>query len=219
MTSAKQLAVSLIEAGHNAIFSKYDLVDAYKNVPVKIFDLRLQGFSFMSKFFVETHQIFGAKTAVPNYDIFGNTLLALANADAAAPKPFIHRALDDVPIVSPRCRDYCVKFDKSYKNVCSSLNVKLVEPDINFEKAFVHSTFGKVLGFFIDSRRMAWRLPDEKRKKYSNFAVTIYKKQTSGLKDMQTLMGYLNHAGMFAPLLRGFKFSDICNLTQTKHCV
>jgi hypothetical protein len=176
MTSAKQFTISLIEAGHNAIFSKYDLVDAYKNVPVKIFDLRLQGFSFLSKFFVETRQILGAKTAVPNYDIFGNTLLVLANADAAVPNPFMHRALDDVPIVSPRCQDYCVKFDTAYKNVCSSLNVKLAEPDANFEKAFVHSTFGKVFGFFFDSRRMAWRLPDEKIIKYSNFAVMIFKK-------------------------------------------
>jgi hypothetical protein len=107
MTSAKQFAASLQEAGMGASFSKYDLVDAYKNVPVKIFDLRLQGFSWLNKYFVETRQIFGAKTAVPNYDIFGNTILTLANVSACVPKKFLHRALDDVPVVSPKCKNYC----------------------------------------------------------------------------------------------------------------
>jgi hypothetical protein len=176
MTSAKQFASSLIEAGEGAVFSKYDLVDAYKNVPVKIFDLRLQGFSWLSKFFLETRQIFGAKTAVPNYDIFGNTILTLANADAKVPKCFFHRALDDVPVVSSKCRDVCESFDDAYVNTCSDLNVKLAEPCKNFEKAFVHSSYGKVLGYFFSSKPLSWKLPDDKRKKYRNFEVSIFEK-------------------------------------------
>jgi hypothetical protein len=211
MTSAKQFASFLIEAGEGAIFSKYDLVDAYKNVPVKIFDLRLQGFSWLSKFFLETRQIFGAKTAVPNYDIFGNTILTLANVNAKIPRKFLHRALDDVPVVSPKCKNYCEEFDVAYVNTCSDLNVKLADPCKNFEKAFVHSSYGKVLGYFFSSKPLSWKLPDEKRKKYRNFAVSIFKKQSSGLNELQTLMGILNHAGMFAPFLRGFKF----NLNKT----
>jgi hypothetical protein len=215
MTSAKQFANSLIEAGEGAVFSKYNLVDAYKNVPVKIFYLRLQVFSWLSKFFVETRQIFGAKTAVPNYDIFGNTILTLANVDAQVPKCFLHRALDDVPLVSPKCRNYCETFDNAYVNTCSALNVKLAEPCKKFEKAFVHSSFGKVLGYFFNSKPLSWKLPDDKRQKYRNFAITLLEKRSSGLKDMQTLMGILNHAGMFAPFLRGFKF----NLNKTLGCL
>jgi hypothetical protein len=207
MSSVKQFAVSLMLAGRHALFSKYDLVDAYKNVPVRIYDLRLQGFSWLSKFFVETRQIFGAKTAVSNYDIFGNTLLTLANTEAQIPKLFVHRALDDVPVISPRCRDWCIKFDKAYCSLCKELNVKLAEPCEKFEKAFVHSTFGKVLGYFFESKLMAWKLPDDKRVKYKNFAIDILKSKSSDLLQMQTLMGYLNHAGMFAPLLKGFKFN------------
>jgi hypothetical protein len=165
MTSAKQFAASLVEAGRNARFSKYDLVDAYKNVPVKIRDLRLQGFSWLNKYFVETRQIFGAKTAVPNYDILGNTLLTLANTSACIPKKFLHRALDDVPVISPSCKNYCDLFHLSYTELCSYLNVKLAEPCKKHEKAFVNETYGKVLGYFFDSKTMSWKLPDDKRSK------------------------------------------------------
>jgi hypothetical protein len=207
MTSAKQFATSLAEAGPNAKFSKYDLVDAYKNVPVQIKDLRLQGFCWLEKYFVETRQIFGAKTAVPNYDILGNTLLTLANVTANVPKKFLHRALDDVPVISPSCKNYCDLFDKSYTELCSYLNVKLAEPCKKFEKAFAKVTYGKVLGYFFDSKSMSWKLPEEKRAKYRNFAVEILMKRSCNLLEMQTLMGYLNYAGMFSVFLKGMKFN------------
>jgi hypothetical protein len=50
MSSSKQFSKSLFDAGKNAKFSKFDFVDAYKNVPEKIFDLRLQGFVWKEKF-------------------------------------------------------------------------------------------------------------------------------------------------------------------------
>ena len=43
MSSAKDFGYVLCKAGVSANFSKFDLSDAYKNVPCKIFDLRLHG--------------------------------------------------------------------------------------------------------------------------------------------------------------------------------
>jgi hypothetical protein len=54
---------------------------------------------------------------------------------------------------------------------------------------------------------MSWKLPDDKRSKYRNFAVKILEKKSSDLLEMQTLMGYLNYAGMFSPFLKGLKFN------------
>jgi hypothetical protein len=45
MSSATRFGKSLYEAGKHSSFSKFDFVDAYKNVPVKLYDLRLQGFA------------------------------------------------------------------------------------------------------------------------------------------------------------------------------
>ena len=43
MSTAKKFSYSVIEAGKNCLITKFDMVDAYKNVPAKTSDLRLQG--------------------------------------------------------------------------------------------------------------------------------------------------------------------------------
>jgi len=78
MATASQFGQNLLECGVNSTISKMDLVSAYKQVPAKVQDLRLQGFYWLGKYFVETRQIFGAKTSVCNYDIVGETLKLLA---------------------------------------------------------------------------------------------------------------------------------------------
>jgi len=52
MASAKKFGQNLLECGVNATMSKHDLVAAYKQVPCMIKDLRLQGFSWLGRFFV-----------------------------------------------------------------------------------------------------------------------------------------------------------------------
>ena len=58
MATAKKFGENLLEWGYDSIMSKMDLISAYKQVPSKITDLRLQGFSWLGKYFVETRQIF-----------------------------------------------------------------------------------------------------------------------------------------------------------------
>jgi hypothetical protein len=43
MSSARQFGHRIIEAGKNCIIAKPDIVDAYKNIPARLEDLRLQG--------------------------------------------------------------------------------------------------------------------------------------------------------------------------------
>ena len=45
MGTAKQFSFLLRDAGHGARFSKYDIQDAYKLIPAKVSDYRLQGFT------------------------------------------------------------------------------------------------------------------------------------------------------------------------------
>jgi hypothetical protein len=82
MATALDFGFTLIDCGKNAIFSKFDAKDAYKNVPAPISDLRLQGFFWLGKYFFEKKQIFGASSAVANYDRLGNVLASAACIDA-----------------------------------------------------------------------------------------------------------------------------------------
>ena len=49
MGTAKQLGKALKEAVKDAVFSKFDIQDAYKLIPAKPKDYRLQGFSWLGK--------------------------------------------------------------------------------------------------------------------------------------------------------------------------
>jgi hypothetical protein len=80
--------------------SKFDFVDAYKNIPATLSDLRLQGFAWLGKYFVENNMTFGGKPLVQNFDIVGATIKELALTKCKIPAKLVHRQLDDVPVVS-----------------------------------------------------------------------------------------------------------------------
>ena len=51
MSTAKKFSYTLVEAGVGAVMSTFDMVDAYKNIPAPLSDLRLQGFEWLSRYF------------------------------------------------------------------------------------------------------------------------------------------------------------------------
>ena len=109
MSSARNFGYSIKKCGKNAVFSKFDFRDAYKNMPAPLKDLRLQGFKWFGKFFIEIMQISGAITAVENFDILGHTVVSLTCASCDFDKTLVHRHLDDVPTVSPADSGNCEK--------------------------------------------------------------------------------------------------------------
>jgi hypothetical protein len=151
MSSSKKFGKALFEAGKHSTFSKFDYVDAYKNVPVQISDLRLQGFEWKNRYFVETRQVFGAKTAVQNFDILAHSILSVVNCETKIPKKYIHRTLDDIPVISPACENWTSNFDIEFTKTCSYINAKLVPDCPKQGKAFRSSKRGKVLGTIFDS--------------------------------------------------------------------
>jgi hypothetical protein len=101
MSTAKEFGYTVVECGHHARMWKFDMSDAYKNLPAKISDLRLQGFCWLQAFFVETQQAFGASTAVAAFDRLGHTILDLAILSSQIPKSLVFRTLDDSPPFIP----------------------------------------------------------------------------------------------------------------------
>ena len=101
MSTARQVGYTIVGCGRGARMWKYDLRDAYKNVPARHADFRLQGFRWLGLFFVETQLIFGARTSVAAFDRLGATLLILAIMMSGILFSYVHRTLDDAPIVTP----------------------------------------------------------------------------------------------------------------------
>ncbi len=78
MSSARNFGYTIRKCGANAKMSKFDLEAAYKQMPAPINELRLQGFCWLNRFFVELDQTFGAISAVANFDQLGHTKVDLA---------------------------------------------------------------------------------------------------------------------------------------------
>jgi hypothetical protein len=202
MCSASQFSHVLVDAGKDALFCKFDQKDAYKNIPAKVEDFRLQGYEWLGKYFVETRQIFRARTAVANYDILGRIVLDLAIVESGVPTKHCMRQLDDVPMVSSKGSENIQKFQKSYKEICSLLNIKLAEPCAKFDKAFEKSNFGKVLGVWFKSSDLTWNLPAEKKFKVASAIKEALSDQKIGLLQMQKLIGRLNNITIMCPFLK-----------------
>jgi len=206
MCSARCFSYSVAEAGKFAWMAKIDMCDAYKNVPAKIEDLRLQGFAWLGKFFVETRQIFGARTAVANFDILGNTILELTLSKCKINRELVHRQLDDVPVVAPfKNKEWVIEFSREYKEICNKLDILLATDCPEYDKAFSCSQYGKVLGIWFNTKDLTWSYPEEKTDRVLRNIEMVLKAESVSLIDMQKLMGRLNDIALMCPFLRGFK--------------
>ena len=205
MSSAKDFGHSLCKAGSSAIFSKFDLSDAYKNIPAKTEDLRLQGFRWLDRFFIEDKQIFGARSSVCNFDILGHTVLDIAVAVSGINSELVHRRLDDVPVIGRPGSGECEHFSDSYSKVCKSINLVLAPNCPNRDKAFLNETEGKVLGIIFNSENLTWTMPDDKKERCLKKIQTALESSEVSLLEMQKLMGQLNDAGQLCPFMQLFR--------------
>jgi hypothetical protein len=134
MSSARNVSYVIHDAGKNALMSKIDKKDAYKLVPAPIEDLRLQGFSLLGKYFVETQQIFGSQKAVKNFDRLANTVHRISIIESGVTPEMVPRQLDDVICISPANSEKCKKFSDNFLRNCHELGIPLAENCPKFEK-------------------------------------------------------------------------------------
>jgi hypothetical protein len=207
MSSARLVGHSILEAGRNCTIAKTDIVDAYKNVPAKIEDLHLQGFKWENRFFVELRQIFGARSAVQNFDIVANTVKSLAAAGFNIPARFIHRQLDDTPVISPASRNWCSTFLNNYRSLCEQINLELAPDCPQHDKSFGQTTTGKILGIWFNTTDLTWRLSDEKISGTIQSIKEVTSSTHLSLQAFQSLMGRLNYIATMCPFMNIFKFN------------
>ena len=110
MGNAKQFSYALKNAGVEVVFSRYDIQDAYKLMPVKVADYRLHGFKWLDKYFVETRQPFGGVPAPCNFDRLGKTKDLVVCLNSGTSRNSVFRALDNSPGVGKKGAGFLKKF-------------------------------------------------------------------------------------------------------------
>ena len=195
MGTARQFGFGLKKAGKNATFSKFDLQDAYKLMPAKKEDFRLQGFSWLGKWFVETQQSFGGVPSPTNFDRLPKTIDLLVCIESGTSRSQVFRALDDSPCVGQAGSGTVERFSAVMKEMCEDFNVPLAENCQAAEKAFELQTRGTVLGVGFDSKNLSWFLSVEKAAKIVERCLEVMGATHVSLKQMERLMGTINDLG------------------------
>ena len=192
MGTAKSFGFSLMKAGKEAKFSKFDLQDAYKLMPAKREDFRLQGFCWLGKWFVETQQGFGGVPSPANFDKLAKTKDTVVCIKSNTPRSAVHRALDDSPCVAPAGSGVVERFSATMKEICEKINMPLAENCVLGEKAFELQTRGTVLGVGFDSTNLTWFLAREKSDKIVRRCLETAGASHVNLKTVEKLMGSVN---------------------------
>jgi hypothetical protein len=205
MATAKSFSYKIIEAGAGCLMSKYDLKDAYKNIPAKKEDWHLQGFSWLNKYFFETKMIFGGTPSVANFDILGSTLVELGVAQSGIPRNMVSRTLDDIPVISPVGKPYTFRFGRLFKRMCEDCGVKLAKNCPLNMKAFEHKKKGMVLGIIFDTEKLEWSLSEEKADRFITKMQNFIGSDYADLKQTQSVMGVINDMAQLCPLLKCYK--------------
>ena len=205
MSSPRLFSFSLLESGPGAVMSKHDWTDAYKNIPVMSKDLRLQGFSWMGKSFVELSLVFGSVNSVEEFDNLGELFLSLVCAISKFPRNLTHRTLDDVPVVSPKDSGLTEKFSSVYKQLCKELNIELAPDCPQSVKAFTNQTSGTVLGFKFNSITLSWAFSEDKADDILRRITVFLGMFKSYLLPLQELAGCLENFGSMSPFTKAFR--------------
>jgi len=205
MATAQSFSYSLVEAGRYAVFSKFDLKDAYKNVPARMVDWCLQAFRWLGRWFIELKEVFGAVTSVCNFDRLANTITLLTSICAEVPWRWIHRCLDDIVVVGPAGSAYSNRFSDCLQLISKKTNVLLADICPNNEKSFINQTEGVVLGIRFDSKVMEWSLPREKADDLTARLLLIVQGEKCSLKQLQKALGSVNHLAQMCPFVKGFR--------------
>jgi len=207
MSSPKLFGESIVKAGKGAVFSKSDIKDAFKLIPNAEDQWNLYGFEWLGKYFFDTSTVFGSRAAPAFFDSLPETIVNVVCCLEQIPKKFVHRQLDDVPIVTPKDSGMTERFTNRYKKICEELNVPLAENCPNHEKAFGCSTFGTVLGINFDSDLMEWSLSAAKERDLQEQIDKFLEMKSCSLKEVQRLHGKLANIAQTCDFLRNFKIN------------
>ena len=207
MSTAKQFGQELRNCGMNARFSKFDICDAYKLIPAKPEDYRLQGFKWLGKYFCEIREIFGSTASVCNFDRLSNTRDLIVMLSKGTPRNRVFRVLDDTACVGPRDSESVREFTEEIKRVSRFMDIPLAKNCPDQEKAFECETRGVVLGIGFNSTDMTWFLSKKKADKVIRRCLEGAAKDHIDLKEVQKMMGSVNDIAQMCGIMKFHKGS------------
>ena len=175
--------------GSEAQIAKADLKDAFRMLPIRPQDFDLLGFQFEGEYYFDKALPMGLKISCHYFEMFSTFLNWLIN-NLMSQQLCVHY-LDDWLFFSPkqargevsRCGEVLSKF----LAMCRWLGIPVAE-----EKTVCPCTCLVFLGLQIDTVKQEVRVPGDKLLACRAKLLAIQRKTTVSLREVQSLLGYLN---------------------------
>lgn len=182
-------AVEMVQKlGKGANLGKSDIKKAFRLLPVWPGDFDLLGFKLENKIYFDKCLPMGASISCALFEKF-STFIQWAVEHESSEKPAILHYLDDFLFGGQFGTNQCTVVMETFRSVCSLLGVPIAE-----EKTEGPSTQITFLGVEFDTNEMILRLPSDKLKELqAKMGFTLSRKKIT-LRDLQSLLGYLNFA-------------------------
>ncbi len=196
-TSVDEVAHRVGELGWGALMAKADVKAAYRNVPVHPRDRWLLGMEWEGVKYVDGTLPFGLRSAPLLFTALGDAVQWIVENECAG---WIRHYIDDFIVVGSKGTNECQSTMAVFKESCKRLGMPL--DDSKEEGPCEVLTF---LGIEIDSIKGELRLPQDKVSELRELLAKWGSKKHCRRRELESLVGSLNHACKVVRPGRAFK--------------
>ena len=209
--SVRNVADTALSLGKGALIAKIDIKAAYRLVPVSPYDRPWLGMKSKDRVYVDGMLPFGLRSAPK---IFGALSDALEWVVAKEGVDHIYHYLDDFAVIGPPDSPICQRSLDILAKTCDTLGVPLAP-----EKQDGPNTTLIFLGIEIDTIKQELRLPEEKLHRLLNLISEWENKKSCTRRELESLIGTLQHAGTVILPGRSFmrRIISLLSIAKQRH--
>ena len=180
--------VKLVQVvGTGALMAKSDIEEAFRFIPIHPDDYHLLGFTWRKQFYYDTHLPMGCRRSCAIFEAFSTAIQWICINKLGC--KYMSHILDDFMFVGSRDSDLCKTSLQAFLNLSQQLNIP-----IKYSKTSLPANVMEAHGIEIDSALMQYRLPSDKLNKARDLLIQFSKRRKVTLKEMQSLIGFLQFA-------------------------
>ena len=185
-TTVDDIAAVVAQLGKGALLAKVDIESAYRLIPVHPQDRPLQAVRWDGNIYIDPMLPFGLRSAPKIFNAVADALHWYLHQSGI---PLVYHYLDDFVIIGPPHSSQCAQSLHILDRVCSTLNIPMAS-----HKHEGPSTCLTILGIEIDTVSGQLRLPADKLNRLSVLLQDWGDKKACSRKELESLIGLLNHA-------------------------
>ena len=185
-TTVDKVAVLASRLGRGALLAKIDIESAYRLIPVHPQDRHLQAMRWEGRVYVDPMLPFGLRSAPKNCNAVADALCWHLHQSGI---PIIRHYLDDYVIIAPPDSSQCQESLDILDRECEALGVPTAA-----HKRDGPTTCLVFLGIIMDTQLGELRLPADKLARLVTLLEEWGDRKACTRKELESLIGLLNHA-------------------------